>query len=56
MGHETDDLLCTDFVRWVSYLLVKITKNKVKQSPLQAWTSPKASKRLRLPDFKTIGT
>ena len=24
--------------------------------PLQAWTGPKGSSRLRLPDFKTIGT
>jgi len=24
--------------------------------PLQAWTAPDASRRLRLPDFKTIGT
>jgi hypothetical protein len=24
--------------------------------PLQAWTDPEGSRRLRLPDFKTIGT
>jgi hypothetical protein len=34
--------------------------SKVKQSkkaiPLQAWTVPETSRRLRLPDFKTIGT
>jgi len=24
--------------------------------PLQAWAGPEGSKRLRLPDFKTIGT
>jgi len=24
--------------------------------PLQAWTGPEVSRRLRLPDFKTIGT
>jgi len=29
---------------------------KVKAIPLQAWTGPEGSKRLRLPDFKTIGT
>jgi len=28
----------------------------VKAIPLQAWTGPKDSRRLRLPDFKTIGT
>jgi hypothetical protein len=29
---------------------------KGKAIPLQAWTGPKGSRRLRLPDFKTIGT
>ena len=29
---------------------------KVKQSLLQAWTGPEGSRRLRPPDFKTIGT
>jgi hypothetical protein len=32
------------------------TKLKVKAIPLQAWTGPEDSRRLRLPDFKTIGT
>jgi len=27
-----------------------------KEIPLQAWTGPEGSRRLRLPDFKTIGT
>ena len=27
-----------------------------KATPLQAWTAPECSRRLRLPDFKTIGT
>jgi len=27
-----------------------------KAIPLQAWTGPEGSWRLRLPDFKTIGT
>jgi len=27
-----------------------------KAVPLQTWTDPKGSRRLRLPDFKTIGT
>jgi len=33
-----------------------IGKGKGKATPLQAWTSPEVSRRLRLPDFKTIGT
>jgi hypothetical protein len=28
----------------------------IKAIPLQAWTGPEGSRRLRLPDFKTIGT
>jgi hypothetical protein len=31
-------------------------KDKGKAIPLQAWTGPEGSSRLRLPDFKTIGT
>jgi len=29
---------------------------KGKSIPLQAWTGPEGSRRLRFPDFKTIGT
>ena len=29
---------------------------KGKAIPLQAWTGPEGSRRVRLPDFKTIGT
>jgi hypothetical protein len=29
---------------------------KGKAIPLQAWTGPEVSRRMRLPDFKTIGT
>ena len=31
-------------------------KGKGKAVPLQAWTGPEGSRRLRFPDFKTIGT
>ena len=27
-----------------------------KAIPLQVWTGPEGSRRLRLPDFKTVGT
>jgi hypothetical protein len=30
--------------------------SKGKAIPIQAWTGPEGSRRLRLPDFKTIGT
>ena len=33
------------------------TFNQIQKAiPLQAWTGPEGSRRLRLPDFKTIGT
>ena len=37
-------------------LLTEMSKGKVKGKaiPLQAWRDPKGSRRLRLPDFKTI--
>ena len=31
-------------------------KGKSKTILLQAWTGPEGSRRLRLPDFKTVGT
>jgi len=31
-------------------------ENIGKAIPLQAWTGPEVSRRLRPPDFKTIGT
>jgi hypothetical protein len=33
-----------------------MVKVKVKQPPINAWTDPEDSRRLRLPDFKTVGT
>ena len=38
------------------YFLCKKGKRKRKAIPLQAWTGPEVSRRLRLPDFKTVGT
>jgi hypothetical protein len=39
-------------------LMSRMRKAQVKGKaiPLQAWTGPKGSRRLRFPDFKTIGT
>jgi len=31
-------------------------QGKGKAIPVQAWTGPEGSRRLRLPDFKIIGT
>jgi hypothetical protein len=35
---------------------LSLGKGKGKAIPLLAWTGPEGSRRLRLPDFKTIGT
>jgi len=37
-------------------LKIQLAVSKGKAIPLQAWTDPKGSRRLRLPDFKTVGT
>jgi hypothetical protein len=36
--------------------LSRIYIYKGKAIPLHAWTGPEGSRKLRLPDFKTIGT
>ena len=36
-------------------ILCKV-KGKGKAIPLQAWTGPEGSRRLKLPDFKTVGS
>ena len=38
------------------YIYIYIGKGKGKAIPLQAWTGPEGSRRMRLPDFKTVGT
>jgi hypothetical protein len=42
----------------IQLLFLKISKNngKSKAIPLQAWTGPEGSRKVRLPDFKTNGT
>jgi len=34
---------------------LRVVKGKGKAIPLQAWTGPEGSRKLKLPDFKTIG-
>jgi hypothetical protein len=43
-------------VKWVTKPQMYEIKGKGKVTPLQAWTGPEGSRRLRLPDFKTSGT
>ena len=38
------------------YVSLSVTDVKGKAIPLQAWTGPEGSRRLRLPDFMTVGT
>jgi len=38
------------------YVLMVKFVGKVKAIPLQAWTGPEGARRLRLLDFKTVGT
>jgi len=45
------NITCSEFL-WVKGK----GKRKNKATPLQDWTGPEGSRRLRLPDFKTIGT
>jgi hypothetical protein len=37
-------------------MITKLSTGEGKAIPLQALTGPEGSRRLRLPDFKTIGT
>jgi hypothetical protein len=47
--NSTGQILCLSSV-------ALICNKKVKAIPLQTWTGPEVSRRLRLQDFKTIGT
>jgi len=37
-------------------LFIYFFVNKDKEIPIQAWIDPEVSRRLRVPDFTTIGT
>ena len=54
LGHVTGLLQAPQLTAGV--LLPQSVRGKSKAVPLQAWTGPEGSRRLRLPDFKTIGT
>jgi len=40
---------------WNRYMSIDL-QIRGKAIPLQAWTGPEGSRRLRLPDFKIVGT
>jgi hypothetical protein len=45
-----------NFIFFHSYNMFFVDHVKGKVIPLQAWTGPDGSKRLRIQDFKTVGT
>jgi len=47
---------CAETERFVQEAVLPYMFVKGKAMPLQAWTGPEGSRRLMLPDFKTIGT
>jgi hypothetical protein len=49
----------TPYLRHICFITSMSATIEVKAGkavPLQAWTGPEGSRRLRLPEFKTIGT
>jgi hypothetical protein len=48
-----DYYFCRSAIPQIVMFTVKV---KGKAIPLQGWTGPEGSRRLRLPDFKTTGT
>jgi hypothetical protein len=52
---NSSDSTCTTSLNF-HYFWVPTNTEKCKAVPLQAWTGPEGSRRLRLLDFKTIGT
>jgi hypothetical protein len=44
------------FTCMMMIMIIKISKGRGKAIPLQAWTSPEGSRRLRLSDLRTIVT
>jgi hypothetical protein len=49
-------LLVASVVCAAIYIYIYIYIYEGKAIPLQPWTGPEGSRRLRLPDFTTIGT
>ena len=42
-------------IKWLLLLTLRLLMS-YKAIPLQAWIGPEGFRRLRIPDFKTIGT
>jgi len=54
--HVADYLLSRPTKAQRIYIYIYIHEYISKAIPLQAWTGPEGFRRLRIPDFKTIGT
>ena len=48
--------LTVKIIDYFTHMYKRFVSVKVKAIPIQAWTGPEGSRRLRLPDFKTTGT
>jgi len=57
-SHKVQTAVCIIYIYIYIYIyiVIDITYIKDKAFPLQVWTGPEGSRKLRLPDFKTIGT
>jgi hypothetical protein len=55
-GAQLNYARTVSFYIFPRYVIFSLRKNKGKTIPLQALTDPEGSRRLKLPDFKTIGT
>jgi hypothetical protein len=55
MGIESSYLFGANSEKCEADHLLVIPSSKGKAIPLQAWTDPKDSRRLRFPDFKIVG-
>jgi hypothetical protein len=42
--------------KWIAKFVIPLVTGKGKAILLHPWTDPEGSRRLRLPDFKTVGT
>jgi hypothetical protein len=49
----TSPSLCLNWAVYVHILLTQTLKTKGKAVPLQAWSGPEGSRKLRFPDFMT---
>ena len=47
---------CRNWTPCIIIIIIIIIKGKGKAIPVQTWTGPEGTRRLRIPNFKTVGT